>query len=106
MRIIPRSPENKDTHNPLAVHSIKVDSWRSETSILVSVVLVDCLGQCRNNLVQVTNDTIISYIEDGSVLILVDSDDDVRIFHTSYVLNCTLGFQPLSTTAREQDTVP
>ena len=39
--------------------------------------LLDGLGELGNDLVEVAYDTVVCYVEDGSILILVDSDDDV-----------------------------
>ena len=95
---------------------------------LLSLCSLQLLGQSGNYLVQVAYDTVVSHIEDRCGLILVDGNNEIRLFHTCYMLNSTgdtdckvnlrtngltglstcrsLGFQPLSTTAREQDTVP
>ena len=45
--------------------------------LLLSKCLLDGLGELGNDLVEVTYDTVVCYVEDGSILILVDSDDDV-----------------------------
>ena len=45
--------------------------------------------QLRKDLIQVSYDTVISYIEDRSCLIFVDCNDDIRLFHTSYMLDCS-----------------
>ncbi len=45
--------------------------------LLLSQCLLDGLGKFGNDLVEVAYDTVVCYVEDGSILILVDSDDDV-----------------------------
>src|SRR5699024_5308924 len=54
---------------------------------LFSNLSFDCLCQLRNNLKSVAYDTVISHIEDRSVRIFVDGDDDIGLFHTGYVLD-------------------
>ena len=56
---------------------------------LLSLCSLQLFGQSGNDLVQISYDTVVSYIEDRSCLILVDSNNEIRLFHTCYVLNST-----------------
>ena len=57
--------------------------------VLCSLCFFDLLGQSRQDLVQIANDAVVSNVEDRSCLIFVNCNDDIRLFHTSQVLNCT-----------------
>src|SRR5258707_894243 len=49
--------------------------------------LAERLGQFRNRLIQIRDQAIIGNLEDRRVLVLVDRDDDLRIFHAGEVLD-------------------
>ena len=51
--------------------------------------LFNLLCQQRNNLVQIAYDTVVRYIKDRSCVILVDGNDDIRLFHTCQMLDCS-----------------
>ena len=55
--------------------------------LLRCLVFLDLLDQGRNNLLIVADNADVSYAEDRSALILVDRDDEVRLFHAGYVLD-------------------
>ena len=54
-----------------------------------SLCCLDLLDQLRHDLEQVAHDAVVSNTEDGSTLVLVDSDDALRILHTGGVLDGT-----------------
>ena len=56
---------------------------------LLSLCSLQLLGQSGNYLVQVAYDTVVSHIEDRRGLILVDGNNEIRLFHTCYMLNST-----------------
>ena len=55
--------------------------------LLGSLGSLDGLDQLGNDLEQVTHDTVISHLEDGSGIVLVHSDDALGVLHTSLVLD-------------------
>ena len=54
-----------------------------------SLCCLDLLDQLRHDLEQIAHDAVVSNAEDGSTLVLVDSDDALRILHTGGVLDST-----------------
>ena len=56
---------------------------------LSSLCCLDLLDQFGHDLEQVAHDAVVGNTEDGCALILVDSDDALRILHTSGVLDGT-----------------
>ena len=60
---------------------------RKGDRLLSSLGSLDGLDQLGNDLEQVTNDTVVSHLEDGSVLVLVHGDDALGVLHTSLVLD-------------------
>ena len=60
----------------------------SERSLLRRRSL-DLPGQERNDLVQIADDTEVSDVEDRSVLVFVDRNDEIGLFHTCHVLDRT-----------------
>ena len=56
---------------------------------LILCHFLDLLCKLGNDLIKIAYDTVISYIEDRSVLVLVDGDDDIGLFHSGCVLYST-----------------
>ena len=54
-----------------------------------SLCCLDLLDQLRHDLEQIAHDAVIGHTKDGCALILVDSDDALRILHTGGVLDST-----------------
>lgn len=57
------------------------------SALLCSKIGSDLLGQSGHDLIEVAYDTDIGHVKDGSVLILVDGDDQIGLFHTGHVLD-------------------
>ena len=62
---------------------------QAELSSLLCFFRLEFFGQKRNDLVEITDDTIVSDIEDRCVFILVNSDDVIGFFHTCDMLDGT-----------------
>lgn len=60
--------------------------YSREEELLLDFAL-ETLCKEWNNLIEVANDTEVSNAEDRSELVLVYSDDGVRLFHTCEVLD-------------------
>ena len=54
---------------------------------LSSLCCLDLLDQLGHDLEQIAHDAVVSHAEDGSTLVLVDSDDALGVLHTSSVLD-------------------
>ena len=69
------------------MYGLEVCHGSVECLLLVSLKRLETLSEDGQYLVQVTYDTEVGYLEDGSKLVLVDGNDVLRLLHTSEVLD-------------------
>ena len=63
--------------------------YKEEEESKLSRDLLEALEKQRNDLEQIAADAVIGNLKDGSVLVLVDSNDTFGILHTRKMLDCT-----------------
>src|SRR5271170_451975 len=61
--------------------------WRTVKPGILALGFLDFFNKCWNYFEQVTYDSVIGYLEDGRVGILVDGDDGFGAFHAHQMLD-------------------